>query len=871
VTGTRSTQILLGAGDWPLIGRESELNALAMARDAGRRHGAVLIGAAGVGKSRLARDALAMAQHQGAHVEWVQATRSAATVPLGALAEIVPDVTRSDDVVSLMRRCAEQLSQRAAGRAVVLGVDDAHLLDPASAALVLHLATARTAFVLATIRSGESCPDAIVSLWKDGDAARIELAELGDDDVRALIEAVLGGPVEHAAAQWVIEASRGNALYVRELVQGAVESGALHPAGGLWTMARRPQASATLIELVAERMADLGAGERETIELLALGEPLAFEEIAALGSERAVLAAERQGLLTAAPDGVRLAHPLYGETVRASLPGLRARALRMRLVAALDARRPFGPDEALRVARLRLDAGAALPGELTLEAAHAANRAGDPELGGQLAELALADNGGLPAAMALAQAQRLAGEPAAAAATLAAAEQLAPGDPSARNYVRQRLGLLFLQLRRPAEARALLDRIHPWSQDDGWQEFVVRIRDTYAGLLDGVGGADAAAPLVTGDHLAELPRRLGEVLRRLGLVFAGEGDAAVESAFAALPQGTFYDEADIAAVAALVFVTLESGHRWDELDDYLARTMREAVRLRIREVAGIAAHGIARLHLMRGRYRDADRWLAEAELQLRHADPYNTMVLVRTTAVGIACFTGDFDRTLAAYERLEAWVTDHDPIQAQRPAVARAAGWAEWVRNPIAAGQRLLAAAESFVPTMPGLAGALAYDAVRCGHSGAVGLLEELGDRCHSRLVSAYAQYATAHAARDGARLLATANEMAEIGALRYAVEAASEAASTFVAQGRSDSARRAAARARELHIPDQGASLPVIDGLDATAIELTPRQVQLVELARHGLSNAEIADRLVISVRTVETHLYRGMQKLGIRDRHDL
>jgi DNA-binding CsgD family transcriptional regulator len=62
-----------------------------------------------------------------------------------------------------------------------------------------------------------------------------------------------------------------------------------------------------------------------------------------------------------------------------------------------------------------------------------------------------------------------------------------------------------------------------------------------------------------------------------------------------------------------------------------------------------------------------------------------------------------------------------------------------------------------------------------------------------------------------------------------------------------------------------------VIDGLDATAVELTPREAQLVGLAREGLSNAEIADRLVISVRTVETHLYRGMQKLGINDRRDL
>jgi DNA-binding CsgD family transcriptional regulator len=64
---------------------------------------------------------------------------------------------------------------------------------------------------------------------------------------------------------------------------------------------------------------------------------------------------------------------------------------------------------------------------------------------------------------------------------------------------------------------------------------------------------------------------------------------------------------------------------------------------------------------------------------------------------------------------------------------------------------------------------------------------------------------------------------------------------------------------------------LPAIDGLDATAVDLTPREAQLIELASHGLSNAEIADRLVISVRTAETHLYRGMQKLGISDRREL
>ena len=44
-----------------------------------------------------------------------------------------------------------------------------------------------------------------------------------------------------------------------------------------------------------------------------------------------------------------------------------------------------------------------------------------------------------------------------------------------------------------------------------------------------------------------------------------------------------------------------------------------------------------------------------------------------------------------------------------------------------------------------------------------------------------------------------------------------------------------------------------------------------LEELARQGLSNPQIAKRLVLSVRTVESHIYRAMQKLGVSDRRDL
>ena len=672
----------------PLVGREPELARIAEDREH-RRCGVVITAGAGVGKSRLGQEALAAAQRSGAWTTWVQATESATTVPLGAFAALLPDGTRSEQLFPLLRAMSQSLHERAAGRSIVLGVDDAHLLDPVSAALVLQLASTGDVFVIATVRTGEPCPDAIVSLWKDAGGDRLDLDGLSDDELRSLIEAALADPVEEEVLRWVIDRSQGNPLYAHELVRGAVEADRLARQSGIWALCGPLAVADSLIALVGERIAALPAEQVAPLEFLALGEPLRLQEVAGLTSYEAVSGLEAGGLVAARPgaDGaeVRLAHPLYGDAVRTGITVERGRSVCLQLARTLRGRRPATSEDTLRVIRLLRDADAAIPPALLVDGAQAANLAGDPDLAAELGELALADGAGLPAALAFARACATRERFTEAEAVLAAVESEASGSPLAIDYLEQRTRVLFWGLGRVSETRALLDRAGSWSTEPMWRPRLLAVGMPSAVAEDLAGAIAAVQAALADPELDEETRRLLEPRQAMALFYGGGWRQAQSVARRCLPEIPIRDYPGLVAVPAFRFAGVESGTDWPQLQSDLAHLLADGVRRHDHEAAGQGALGLGHLAFVRGRFRDAGRWLAEAELHFARDDAFGTIADVLALKVGTAYFTGDAERaertlrrpsTSPASRTTKAAAASHRPAPAPSSCRDRDAGTA---------------------------------------------------------------------------------------------------------------------------------------------------------------------------------------------------
>jgi hypothetical protein len=370
---------------WPIVGRRPELEVFERAPGSGERAGLVVYGRAGVGKTRLADECAGQAAASGHPTERVAGSRTTALLPLGAVVALLPGQLGrlgpdgQVNAAALFEQTRQALHDRHRGRRLVTVADDMALLDAASLALLGYPAAQRAIFLIATVRTGEPVPDLLTDLWRDGRLERVDLHDLSRAHVDTLLHLALGGPIEAGAGQEFWESSRGNPLYVHELVLGALQSGALVERSGVWHLEDHLPASSRLRDLVEQRIGGLPAEARSVLELLALCQPVELGYLETAAPAGVLESLERAGLVTiTVTDGqVRLAHPLHAKVVRAAMPKLRARRVLLAQAERLAADGSAPSQAGLRIAVWRLDAGAQPDPAVLVRGAHLARSAHD--------------------------------------------------------------------------------------------------------------------------------------------------------------------------------------------------------------------------------------------------------------------------------------------------------------------------------------------------------------------------------------------------------------------------------------------------------------------------------------------------------------
>ena len=842
----------------------------------------VLAGAPGVGKTRLAREVLSLCGARGYAVRWAAATQAASSIPFGAVAHLMPRLGDAvPDRAELLRRAADGLVAEAGDRRLLVGIDDAHLLDDSSAALVHQLATATPVTVLVTIRSETQAPDPIVALWKDTVADRFEIQALSRAEVGALAAAVLGGQVDGSAVQTLWRLTQGNPLYLRELILGGLDSGNLACVAGVWRWDGAIVTSPRLVELIEARLGRMRTEVLELLELVALAEPIGAQLLETLADPEILTAADRKGLLMTDVAGrriqVRLAHPLYAEAMRARVSALRARAVYRQLAEAVEAAGARRLDDRLRVATWRLEAGVSgsTPGQLT-SAARLALGIFDFRLAERLARAAAAAGGEVEAERVVGLALVGQGRPDDAELVLASLTPSAGTDQERLQVAITRSFNLYWVLDLPARAKAVLQHVEPVLTDPGSRAELAAVMAALLLYGGHVTKALHALEPVLSDPSADARTTLQAlVVATPALFHAGRSEQAIAAAHRA------FELEDQLGEEIVPWSHLQIA--WNLCNAYLAagrtedahslantcyqRALGQASSWRIEQA--LWAGWLGQVARVRGQVRTALHWLREATAA-NMATPLPFMPQILGELAHAAALTGDLAAAAAALGEAERYTADaarlfHLWAASARPWEAAARGERSTaIRLAIELAEQARGRGQITFQIQA------LHDVARLGEASRVSRdLCEAAAGVEGQLAPLYVAHASALDTHDGPALDQVAAGFATLGLNLLAAEAAAEAATAHQIAGRRTAAVAATTKAHALAAQCQNARTPALDLLQPQ--DLTPRELEIATMAAQGLSSKAIAARLVVSVRTVDNTLHQVYAKLAISNRTDL
>jgi DNA-binding CsgD family transcriptional regulator len=892
--------------DWPLVGRDEELEYVARVRREGTA--AVVVGGApGVGRSRLAAEAAAAARAERWTGERIDGATATASIPFGAVAHLAPEgFSGHDDPLGLLLAVTEHMRARAARRPLMIVVDDAHLLDEASLAAVRRLVGLPSLFLLLTVRSDVPAPAPILNLWLDGHAPRLELQALSRAETYHLVaHAGDGAPTPEGPEKqrWLWDHSLGNPLFLRELMNAG-------PDGAGWVPDRRAAPGSRLAALVRHRLGELTDGERTVLEVLAVGGPLPSTAVEHLAPGRAVASLVARGLVNEHDDGadptLSLAHPVYDVVLRDRMTAGHTRALRRRLLEVLTAAVDIGPRAAVRIATLRLDQGVDVDAAQLVVAARYAQAAFPQALAERLPADAdpvddltsgVASPSTRPSTHDLAVAERLARAAWDADRSLTAGlslttvlvargrgadaasltDELGARATTAEERVQvalARAALDFWVLGRAGAATGILDAAEGEAGDAA---ALGRLRRLRAGIALNVGRVhDAAALAASLADAGDEPTPLAAMAAATGaaaLALGGRPDEAIALTERFLPLVLSHADEIPEVVGQLMlgrFFAARVLGRLDEAEQIAYLCYQPAAEQGSLSGMAVFTAALGQIALDRGQPAAAARRLREADVLLAEYDSYGYRPWVLASLAMAHALSGDVESARSARDLMRAATTQPRYFDAD---LDLADAWCHAADGAIAeaVGAASRAAESARAGGLAPFEAEALHALVRFGRpAGAADRLAELATATGSPVTERYARHAEAARTDDAAALDKVSLAFEDGGALLVAAEAAAQAGGAHHRAGSSSRARRSAGRAQTLVQVCRGAASPALRSSTGVP-SLTAREHEVAVLVARGMTSRAIADRLVVSPRTVESHLYRIFAKLGISDRAEL
>jgi DNA-binding CsgD family transcriptional regulator len=838
----------------------------------------VLAGPAGVGKSRLVREVADWARQRGWSTNVLVGTRAASSIPFLAVAAWIDAPLGEASPVEMLARARHALTAAGGGPDHLLVVEDAQWLDAGTATLVHQVVAEELCRVVVTVRTGEAVPDPIETLWTGGLAERSELEGLSRDRTGELLAAVLGGPVDGATRHRMWEASGGNLLYLRELVLGALASDSLREDGGIWRLRGSAGISARLLELIQQRLDSLDPEARDALAVLAVAERIELDQLTELTDIGVLERLEAAGIVEVVDERgaplIALAHPLYGEAVRATMPVLRRRRTCGAVADVVEAAGMSRPGDVVRVATWRLDAGQQVDAELLTTAARRAYVANDYALADRLASAARAGSGGVAAGLVLAESAMIAGRHEAAAAMLADLAAEASTDQQRVDVADSRAIVLGLYLGREREATEIVEAVLAEVSDP---DLVDPLRASLAIVLAQVprpaAAIDAVQPLLTrpdGSCFYRATYAASIAMATCGRLndAVAIGTQGYDSHARLGPAVRFLAEAQYIGPA----LALVGMGRPGDAAELVQQGYDAAVAARDGDLQAAFALHAGRVAVHEGRLEPAERHFREAAAVYQEL---NDVASLRWALGGLALASGMRSaRMESAAVLAELDALDPSPVKLfDLDLVERGRAWAGAAAGKTTDAVAVLRAAAAMARDTDQLVveAQLRHDIARFGDARAEqDRLTELAETVDGELVDAFADHARARVSNDAAALEAAAHSLAAVGTVVVAHEAATEASAAWRAGGFRRRAGACDELAQRLAAQSEDARSPAAR-TEAGYVALTVREQEVATLAADGLSSREIADKLYLSRRTVDNHLQRIYDKLGVSSRQQL